>query len=100
MKKELHIWLDKVGFDKYEDEVYLCRTFRETVIMLESKTPIIHTTQPHFCQFRYGRIFVHYNGTVHEIAKCKCEGTNCEIKEGHNIEKMLLSGEFDWFKGE
>lgn len=68
--------------------------------MLESKTPIIHTTQPHFCQFRYGRIFVHYNGTVHEIAKGKCEGTNREIKEGHNIEKMLLSGEFDWFKGE
>ena len=100
MDREVHIWLDKIGFDKYENESYMCNTYAETDIMIKGEFPIIHTTQTYFCQFRYGRIFVHKNGEVHEITIGDCDGTNREIREGHNLEQMLFSGEFSWFLGE
>lgn len=98
MDREIHIWLDKIDFaDWYDDDVYLCNTYAETEVMLKCEQDIIHTTQTHFCQFKYGKIFVHTGGSVHEITRGDCEGTNRDIKEADNIEKMLLSGEFDWF---
>ena len=99
-EREIHIWMDKVGFNEFENIAYLCTTYIETVIMLRDDQKIIHTTQTHFCQFKYGKIYVHEGGNIHEITVGKCEGTNREIREGHNIEKMLLSGEFSWFRGE
>ena len=42
------------------------------------------------------RIFVHINGDIHEITLGKVEGTGREIKYHHNLEKMLISGEFSW----
>ena len=45
------------------------------------------------------RIFVHYKKEDEqkqfEITLGKCENTTREIRAGHNLEKMLLSGEFD-----
>lgn len=42
------------------------------------------------------RIFVHDKpGSKFEITLGNCERTNREIRMGHDLEKMLLSGEFD-----
>lgn len=45
------------------------------------------------------RVFVHYkNGDEQKHFKITlggCEHTTREIRAGHNLEKMLLSGEFD-----
>lgn len=98
MDKEIHIWLDRIGWDEYDDDSYLCKSITETEAILEcKKTKIVHTTQPHYCQFRYGKIFVHIGGKMHEITIGDCDGTNREMREGHNLEQMLFSGEFSWF---
>lgn len=96
MQKRIHIWLDLVGY--VDDPDNLCTTYMDTIEALNKDIAIVHTTQTHFCSFRYGRrVFVHVNGTEHEITIGECEGTNKEIREAHNIEKMLLAGTFDWF---
>lgn len=98
MDREIHIWLDRIGWGEYDNDSYLCKTIAETEVMLEcKKTKIVHTTQPHYCQFRYGKIFVHIGGKMYEITIGDCDGTNREIREGHNLEQMLFSGEFSWF---
>ena len=98
--EEIHIWLDLIGRENYEDE-YICKTYAETLIMIDDDTQkVVHTTQTHFCQFGYGKLFVHINGEIHEVTKGDCEGTNRDIKASHNIEKMLLTGEFDWCRGD
>lgn len=96
-EREVHIWMDKIGFDEFENTVYLCTTYAETRVMIDAEQEVVHTTQTHFCQFEFGRIFVHTNGEVHEITKGECEGTEREIRQAHNLEKMLIAGEFSWF---
>lgn len=96
MKEEIHLWIDLMCCKKY-----LCTNYWSTILEINSIYPIVHTTQPHFLQFRYAkRLFVHVNGECHEITLGNCEGTNIEIREGHDIEKMLFVGEFNWFRSE
>lgn len=98
--KKLHVWLKCpnyihiLGKDIYDDYI-------DTKSAIERGDKVIHTTQPHFLRFRYGyRLFVHTDrndANGHEITLGECEGTNKEIREAHNIEKMLFAGTFDWF---
>lgn len=90
--REIHIWLD----DAYSEKSCL-KTYFATERAIEYDYDVIHTTQISFCSFRYNRrIFIHVNGNIHEIIVGDCDGTTREIKEFHNLEKMLISGEFNW----
>lgn len=80
------------------DDEFCITSYMETQNALGKKS-ILHTTQLNFLSFAYAeRLFVYINGELHEITLGKCEGTNREIREAHNIGKMLISGEFDWFR--
>lgn len=75
----------------------------ETITAIQMEEPIIHTIQmacltDHIELFNLGyRIFIHEpDGTVYEIKfGTENERTNRELKLGHNIFKMWLSGEFE-----
>ena len=74
-------------------------TYQETFQAINTKS-VVQTTQPAFLQFKYAkRLYVVVNDKIHEITLGKCEGTDREIHEAHNIEKMLLNGAFDYFRG-
>ena len=80
------------------DAPFYCHTtFMGTEAAL-GKEEIVYTTQLHFLNFKYAeRLFVSIGDELHEITLGNCVGTNMEIREGHNLEKMLLAGVFDWF---
>lgn len=91
----LHLTMDELPLHPQIRTTYLATYER---VSLPKIFPIVHTTQTHFLNWVYAKkLFVHCYGKVHEITLGNCEGTNREIKAGHNIEKMLLSGEFSWF---
>lgn len=96
--KELHLQLElKLMNNEGWANVY--KTYTETERAIERGDDVVYTTQTHFLSFRYAeRLFVYVNGTEHEITLGKCSGTTREIKESHNLEKLLLNGEFDWFR--
>lgn len=90
------VWLD---LDIEPERYSIQSTYLGTKRAVESGRRIVHTTQTHFLQFKYAKkLRVVINGTRHEITLGKCEGTDRLIRKTHNIEKLLLAGEFDWYK--
>lgn len=100
--KEVHLYL-KFELEYWDKDVPIAIDFYDSIMYYQNSAfrdnDILHTTLTHFLSFGYGkRLFVHTpDRKVHEITLGKCEGTNREIRESHNIEKMLIEGDFDWF---
>lgn len=93
MTEEIHIIMDNS-----ETPIHPYTTFVETDSAILRGERIVYTTQPHFLSFRYtSRLFVHYKNKIHEINRGNTEGTDRIIKDGHNLERMLIAGEFNWF---
>ena len=96
--KELYVRLDLIGMDE-EGNYYYYDTYMDTLNKINEGYDIIRTTQIEFLSFRYAeRLFVVVNGETHEITLGECEGTNREIRESHNLPRMLIAGHFDWFR--
>lgn len=97
MDKELHIWLNN-GFP--EETLH---DYESVYTALDVKyQKIVHTTNTHFCQTNYivggYRLFVHLNNDEHECIEITFgtnnKYSNKDIRVAHNLEKLLLAGEF------
>ncbi len=98
--RELHLLMDSDSVRRFEscgNTVH--KTYVDTENAVYSQTPLIFTTITHFLRWSFAtRLFVHINGGEHELTIGDCEGTTREIRAGHNLEKLLISGEFDWWR--
>ena len=101
MTIELHLIIDSFAVEMHKkehgDNIMTTYDAANRIIGYED---VVYTTIPHFLQFRYAeRLYVHVGESVHEIKKgChKSNGTRREIREAHNIEKLLFAGEFSWY---
>lgn len=91
--KELHIWMYE-GYPKGKTKV----TFKETAEALANGEGEVHTTQTHFCQTRWLKqgyhIVVYTEKGYIEMQLGNIIGCKKEIREAHNLERMLLAGSF------
>lgn len=95
--KEFHVWLDTLKIPSIEEEVYI--SYEGTKLALEYKENVINTTQASFLKTSIlddYRLFVHKDGKQIEITLGDCQGTDRYIKAGHNLEKLVLGGEFSF----
>lgn len=95
--KEYHLYLYAPTFDFVTD-----LTVEQVKNSIEKEVNI-YTYQVITCTtdlFNHGyRIFVHESSdSEYEITFGKCDRTTREIKMGHCLYKMILSGEFDKIK--
>lgn len=89
--KELYLYLDNT------EVVDLCDNYISTVYAIQYNN-VVRTTQTSFLSFKYAeRLFVIFDGVTREIKLGETVGCSKEIREAHNIEKMLLNGAFNWF---
>ena len=98
--KELHLLMDSDAVECIEQKgMRVLHTFVETdAAIREAERYGVFTTLTHFLSFSNAeRLFVHINGEIHELTLWNCEGTERVIRPGHNLEKLLISGEFDWW---
>ena len=100
MKKnrELHVWLN-FNSDDLPSNIEV--TYDNTLKVLEKDLKsIIHTTQIHFFSTRYihqYELYAHKDGkTIHVQLGNNNPSTERIIKEGHDLENLLLAGEFDF----
>ncbi len=83
-----------------DNDICACKTKKETLRLMEHDD-FIFTTLTEFLSFKYAsRLFVDVGDEFHEIKKGKCDGTDIIITEEHDIEQLLFSGAFDWYKPE
>jgi len=92
--RELHLLLDGEAVEHFVNGGNsVCTTYVDTEDAVRSQTPLIFTTITHFLSWSFAtRLFVHVNGEEHELIIGDCKGTEREIREGHNLEKLLISG--------
>lgn len=97
MEKEFHLYLDDYQATK---DSYCLHSYVATKKAIEAGQYIIHTTQVALVStslIHAGyRIFIYPSvGKPFEITLGKCANTSKEIREAHNLEKLLVNGGFD-----
>jgi len=102
-KRELHIYL----YNTDEKDILVSyKESKEAIDMFyteELRDLIIKTTQTKLISTRYLqediRLFVHFDDSNTTEIKLggDNEATEREIKPGHNLENLVLAGEFGWY---
>lgn len=99
--KEIHFWKDDHGMD---DELYneALKTHNATISAIENNWDAIHTYAISALDFPYlldseYNIYLRENGKSFQIKEGIVEGTDKEIRKGHDIRKIWIGGGFERF---
>lgn len=98
MEKEFHLYFADCQATK---ENYCLHTYAATEDAINQGQEKIHTTQvasvgTHLITQHGYKIFIYPRvGEPFEITLGKCANTSKEIREAHNLEKLLVNGGFD-----